>query len=239
MTPSNTKTITLQHPKNATTFDIELIEVAGGKAEIGEREDKHEIDIPTFYIGKYPVTQALYEFVMGENPSRFQGKNRPVERVSWHDAKAFIQKLNSDFGGFHFRLPSESEWEYAARGGKHWEDGFEYAGSNKIEEVAWYDKNSHHETNPVGWRKPNQLGIHDMSGNVWEWCEDDYHSDYQNAPKDGSAWIDEPRSDNNFRVLRGGSWISYSDSCRVARRYSSLPSFRNFYFGLRLCFASV
>ncbi|MEZ4883196.1 MAG: formylglycine-generating enzyme family protein [Chitinophagales bacterium] len=234
MNQTPTKTVTLQHPTTGETFDIELIEVEGGKAEMGEGKGKHPINIPTFYIGKYPVTQALYVFVMGkaENRSRFKGKDRPVEMVSWEDAKRFLQKLNSEFGNFDFRLPSESEWEYAARGGKHWRDKFEYAGSKNIEEVAWCDKNSHRETNPVGWKKANQLGIHDMSGNVWEWCEDDYHSDYENAPKDGSAWIDEPRASSC--VVRGGGWNRYVIGCRVAIRNYLIPSSRYYYYGFRL-----
>ncbi|MEZ4883198.1 MAG: formylglycine-generating enzyme family protein [Chitinophagales bacterium] len=239
MNQTPTKIVTLQHPTTGETFNIKLIEVEGGTFEMGSEKDGdekpiHEVSVPTFNIGKYPVTQALYVFVMGkaENRSRFKGKDRPVETVSWEDAKRFLQKLNNDFGNFEFRLPSESEWEYAARGGKDWGDKFDYAGSKNIEEVAWYDENSHWETNPVGWKKANQLGIYDMSGNVWEWCEDDYHSDYENAPKDGSAWIDEPRASSC--VVRGGGWDYFDSSCRVAYRSYDLPSYRDNYVGFRL-----
>ncbi len=234
-----TKTIRLQHPKNKSTFELEMIQVEGGTFQMGgEKYDDekpiHGVTVPTFHIGKYPVTQALYEFVMGENPSHFEGAERPVERVSWHDAKKFIERLNQDYGNLGFRLLSEAEWEYAARGGKEGqEDKFEYAGSDNIEEVAWWDENSHEETKPVGWKEPNQLGIYDMSGNVWEWCEDDWHSNYEDAPKDGSAWIDEPRASR--RVRRGGSWYNYfTDFCRVANRDVNDPDYEYFILGFRL-----
>ncbi|MEZ4883192.1 MAG: formylglycine-generating enzyme family protein [Chitinophagales bacterium] len=235
--PSNT--ITLQHPTNGKIFNFEMIQVEGGSFKMGGTKYSfekpiHEVHIPTFHIGKYPVTQALYEFVMGENPSYFEGTERPVEQVSWDDAKVFIEKLNKDYGNMGFRLLSEAEWEYAARGGKEGiKDNFEYSGSNEIEEVAWYRKNSHQETKPVGWKEPNQLGIYDMSGNVWEWCEDDWHSNYEDAPKDGSAWIDEPRA--SMRVYRGGSWsYNFTGTLRVAYRFNFAPVNRDYYLGFRL-----
>jgi len=229
------KTITLQNPQNNSSFLLEMVKVEGGKAKIGEGEGKHWINIPTFYIGKYPVTQALYEFVLGKaaNLSRFKSQDRPVENVSWNDSKAFLKKLNSEFvNGKGFRLPSESEWEYAGRGGKHWRNNFEFSGSKDLKEVGWYRENSHGETFPVGWKKPNQLGIYDMSGNVWEWCEDDWHDNYKNAPDDGSAWVDERRVDN--RLLRGGGWDYDDGGCRVSYRSFIKPTYRSINFGFRL-----
>lgn len=232
-----TKTITLQHPTNNTTFKVELIQIEGGTFEMGDEELGEmlirKVTVPTFWIGKYPVTQAFYTFVMGENPSHFKGKERPVEKVSWDDAQAFVQKLNRDFGGHGFRLPSEAEWEYAARGGKDWRKKFKYAGSDELDEVAWWNQNSYGETKPVGWKEPNQLGIYDMTGNVWEWVEDDWHSNYEDAPRDGRAWIDESRG--RFRVRRGGSWVSIiTDYCRVAYRPSNGPDYKNYGLGFRL-----
>lgn len=233
------KTITLQNPQNNKTFNFEMIRVEGGSFKMGARKPDwaqpiHKVNIPTFHIGKHPVIQALYEFVMGENPSHFKGAKRPVEQVSWHDAKAFVEKLNTDFGNLGFRLLSEAEWEYAARGGnkgKH--DGFKYAGSRDIGEVAWYGENSHRESQPVGRKKPNQLGIYDMTGNVWELCEDDWHEDYEDAPKDGSAWIDAPR--HSWRVHRGGSWSNHGlRPCQVTNRASTSPDNKSSDLGFRL-----
>ncbi len=240
---SNTKTkiISLQSPHTGTTSHIELIEVQGGIFEMGSEkghEDEkpvHTVNVPTFWIGKYPVTQSLYECVMGENSSHFRGADHPVEQVSWNDCQQFLQKLNMLLkreGEAKFRLPTEAEWEYAARGGRGWGKGYTYSGSNEIAEVAWHSQNSHRETKPVGWKAPNQLGIHDMSGNVWEWCEDDWHDNYENAPDDGSAWIDAPRGSS--RVLRGGSWRYGPYFCRVSYRFISHPSDRYFIIGFRL-----
>ncbi len=237
-TKTKTKIISLQSPQSSKMHHIELTEVQGGTFEMGNEEgwDRekpvHTITVPTFWIGKYPVTQSLYESVMGENPAHFRGAEHPVEQVSWNDCQQFLQKLNTLLGDTDFRLPTEAEWEYAAKGGKDWKKGYKYAGSNNLEEVAWYHENSHRETKPVGWKAPNQLGIHDMSGNVWEWCEDDWHNNYENAPDDGSAWIDRPRG--NSRVLRGGSWFYGSYGCRVSFRYDFHPAFRSYYVGLRL-----
>ena len=151
----------------------------------------HEVQVPGFYIGKYPVTQALYSLITGENPSRSKGDNHPVEQVSWEEAKAFIQQLNQNTRK-NYRLLTEAEWEYAARGGKFSED-YLYAGSDNLKEVGWYEENnSPNGTKAVGQKLPNELGIFEMSGNVDEWCEDDYHETYNGAPTDGSAWIDQP-----------------------------------------------
>ena len=213
-----------------------------------------------FYIGQFPVTQAIWETVMnGHNPSYFKGKDRPVEQVSWQDIRlggqdesvpqAFLDRLNQhfpkseNFENYQFRLPTEAEWEYAAKGGhlapavqaggKTTDYYFKYAGSDKLKEIGWFDNNSHAETKAVGLKAPNQLGLFDMSGNVWEWCEDDWHSDYKDAPTDGSAWLEEDRK-NTRRVIRGGSWNSNPPYCRVAYRNYSRPSYRFFNIGFRL-----
>ena len=176
-----------------------------------------------FYIGEAEVTQALWEAVMGSNPSRFKGANRPVEQVSWNDCKEFISRLNSATGKT-FRLPKEKEWEYAAKGGGK-SHGYEYSGSNEINDVAWYDSNAcdgvgqsspDYGTHNVKTKKANELGIYDMSGNVWEWCEDLYDSS-------GSG-----------RVDRGGSWYNSARFCRVSSRHNDAPDLRLNYLGLRL-----
>lgn len=202
--------------------DLDLVEVQGGAFRMGTPEEDsdsysderpdHTVTVPSFYMAKFPVTQRLWEAVTGENPSEFQGEKRPVETVSWKDAQAFIQKLN-ELTGERFRLPSEAEWEFAARGGIHRSD-FKYVGSNKLKEVGWYDENSHEETKPVGLKFPNELGLYDMSGNVWEWCEDVWHDNYEGALGDGNAWLKS--GDENIRVVRGGSWYYSSKFCRVA-----------------------
>ena len=182
---------------------------------------KREVTISDFYLCKYPVTQQLWEAVMGENPSYFKGAKRPVEEISWDDVQVFIQKLNeiskSEGGKFVYHLPSEAEWEYAARGGIYKDHhAFEYAGGNRMEELGWFNRNSNNETKTVGQKLPNALGLYDMSGHVWEWCADVWHEDYGNGPKDGEAWLEG--GDQDRRVVRGGSWYDFIDNCRVSIR---------------------
>lgn len=180
----------------------------------------------TLYIGETQVTQALWHAVMGNNPSHFKGLNHPVECVSWNDIcgkngaeadpNCFLYKLNQKAGkNFNFRLPAEAEWEYAAKGGNKTKN-YTYAGSEDIDKVAWYDGNSKNSTHPIKQLSPNELGFYDMSGNLWEWCEDFY----------------EPSSSR--RVLRGGSWRSGAKDCRVSNRYGSGPDNRRDNFGFRL-----
>jgi formylglycine-generating enzyme required for sulfatase activity len=175
---------------------------------------QHQVKINSFAIGKYPVTQAQYQAVMGTNPSHFSNNpQNPVERISWDDAQAFCQKL-SQITGKTYRLPTEAEWEYACRGGTTTRFYFG-DDANQLEDYAWYEGNSQNTTHPVGQKKPNAWGLYDMSGNVWEWCEDNWHNSYQNAPSDGSAWLIK---DNDYQIVRGGSWYGLPNLCRSAYR---------------------
>ena len=179
-------------------------------------------------IGKTEVTQELWEAVMGSNPSEFNGSNLPVENVSWEDCQTFIRKLNA-LTGKNFRLPTEAEWEYAARGGNN-SRGYKYSGSNTVSNVAWYKDNSSSTTHPVATKAPNELGIYDMSGNVEEWCNDGY-GDYTSASQTNPTG---PNSGSD-RVYRGGSWFYYAFACRVSGRgYTDETTLRGSDFGLRL-----
>jgi formylglycine-generating enzyme required for sulfatase activity len=220
---------------------IEFVYVPGGTFEMGDvfgdgfgfghEKPVHTVTVPDFYIAKYLVTQGQFAAVMKENPSHFKnGNDYPVENVSWNDSKVFIEKLNKKTGGeIGFRLPSEAEWEYAARSGGKKE---RYAGGDDIDKLAWYNGNSGGSTHPVGIKQPNGLGVYDMSGNVYEWVEDDYQGDYTWAPADGSAWVDSPC--NLFRVLRGGSWDFIARCCRSAFRISVLSNRQYNSIGFRL-----
>jgi formylglycine-generating enzyme required for sulfatase activity len=194
---------------------------------------QHQVQVNSFAIGKYPVTQAQYQAVMGTNPSRFKNnRQNPVEQVSWNDAQAFCQKL-SQITGKTYRLPTEAEWEYACRAGTTTRFYFG-DDANQSGNYAWYDRNSQDKTHPVGQKKPNAWGLYDMSGNVWEWCEDDWHDNYIGAPKDGSAW---PINNDNRSLLRGGSWYFNRYSCRSAYRFSFSPYRRDdlsYYNGFRV-----
>jgi len=213
---------------------MEFIKVPGGTFMMGDtfgdgdddEKPVHEVRLDGFYIGKYPVTQGQWKKVTGNNPAKFQkGDDYPVERVSWDDAQEFVRKLTEMNGGkYEFRLPTEVEWEYAARSGGKKE---RYAGGDDIDAVAWYEKNSGKSTHPVGEKAPNGLGIHDMTGNVWEWCWfGDYPSGSVKNPK-------SPDSGSN-RVKRGGSWISSAEICRSASRGNVSPGLRSGNLGLRL-----
>jgi sulfatase modifying factor 1 len=211
-----------------------LIHIQGDTFDMGANEwDEipiHPVAVHSFYMAQFPVTQSLFEVIMKKNPSNFKGADRPVETVSWDDAQAFVQSLNIETSKT-FRLPSEAEWEFAARGGKH-AQGYVYCGSDQLKQVGWYRGNSGKETKPVGLLLPNELGLYDMSGNVWEWCEDDYHSDYRKAPKDGSSWIDQPVR-GTHRVVHGGSSFYLSTGCRPSDRDNWLPDDRDL-VGFRL-----
>jgi len=185
------------------------------------------VTLSTYYIGRTEVTQALWEAVMGSNPSRFKGDNNSVECVSWEDCQEFIRKLNS-LTGRVFRLPTEAEWEYAARGGNR-SSGYRYSGSNDIDEVAWYDGNAGMTTHPVGQKRANELGLYDMSGNVYEWCSDWYGS-YSSAPQTNP----QGPATGSDRVCRGGFYWFDAGVCRVSDRRRLVPSYRGCDLGLRL-----
>ena len=181
----------------------------------------------SYYIGETEVTQALWKAVMGSNPSEFKGDDLPVEQVSWDDCQIFISKLNA-LTGKRFRLPTEAEWEFAARGGNQ-SRHTPYSGSSRIDDVAWYLYNSGEKTHPVKTKQPNELGIYDMSGNVWEWCQDwdgDYSSYAQTNPTGASSGSD--------RVIRGGSLYSSPWDCRSSGRVYGAPTYSEYDQGLRL-----
>ncbi len=189
---------------------------------LSDEKPQHQVKVNSFAIGKYPVTQAQYEAVMGTNPSHCKNNSwfknnlqNPVEQVSWNDAQAFCQKL-SQITGKTYRLPTEAEWEYACRAGTTTRYYFG-DDANQLGDYAWYEGNSQNTTHPVGQKRPNAWGLYDMSGNVWEWCEDDWHNNYIGAPTDGSAWI-KNNNDNDYRILRGGCWGFDPTVCRSAIR---------------------
>ena len=219
-------------------ISIDMIRVEAGTFTMGattEMKDPWDDEKPThqvtltndYYIGKYEVTQALWKAVMGKNPSNFKGDNLPVEEVSWNDCQKFISKLNS-ITGKTFRLPTEAEWEYAARGGKK-SRGYQYSGSNNLSDVAWYTDNSGSKTHTVGSKQANELGIYDMSGNVYEWCQD-WKGSYSSSSQVN------PTGDNSgsYRVGRGGSWSYAARICRSSYRIGYTPGYRYDNLGLRL-----
>ncbi len=198
-------------------------------SDVGDREKPaHQVTLSDFWIGETEVTQELWKAVMGSNLSYFNGSNLPMERVSWDDCQEFIRKLNR-LTGKTFRLPTEAEWEYAARGGNR-SKGYKYAGSDDINEVAWYGGNSGSKTHPVKTKDPNELGLYDMSGSVWEWCQDWYGNYIGTAQTNPNG----PQS-GSHRVLRGGSWRSFmGGSSRVSNRNYYNPDNRYYDRGLRL-----
>ncbi len=220
---------------------FEMAFVAGGTFTMGcaaeqdsncdeDERPAHSVTLNDYYIGKREVTQGLWKAVMGadNNPSFFTGSdNLPVENVSWNEVNAFIDSLNRKTGRT-YRLPTEAEWEYAARGGNK-SGGYKYSGSNTLDSVAWYDDNSDSKTQEAGTKAPNELGIYDMSGNVWEWTGDwygDYGSDAQTNPIGPST--------GSNRVFRGGSWFYVARNCRVSNRGDIIPDYRYDDIGFRL-----
>ena len=215
----------------------EMVVIPAGSFDMGSNDGDanekpvHRVTLAkSFALGKTEVTQGQWKAIMGDNPSKFAscGDNCPVEMVSWKDAQAFIQKLN-DKAGKQYRLPSEAEWEYACRaGGSH-----RYCGGDNPDSVSWYGGlatpagNSGKTTNPVATKQANAFGLHDMSGNVWEWVEDSYHDNYTGAPTDGSAW----QGEGSLHVPRGGSWSFLQ---RAAKRGGSESTYRFGTIGFRL-----
>jgi len=218
---------------------IQMVFVKGGCYQMGDtfgdgdKDEKpvHNACVSDFYIGKYEVTQGQWQKVMGSNPSRFSscGDNCPVEQVSWNDIQGFIRKLNATTGK-NYRLPTEAEWEYAARSGGKKE---KYSGTDdSLDDYAWYSSNSGNKTHSVGQKKPNGLGIYDMTGNVWEWCSDSYGEKYY-----GESPRDNPQgpSSSSYRVLRGGGWSNGAQSSRAAIRSWDSPDYRyGSYLGFRV-----
>ena len=229
--------------KAAKTFEVggvlfDMVWVEGGTFRMGatsehgsgavpDEEPVHSVTLSGYYIGKTEVTQALWKAVMGSNPSWFIGDNLPVECVSWNDCQEFIRKLNS-LTGQNFRLPTEDEWEFACCGGNN-SRGYKYSGSKYIDDVAWYDGDSGDKTHPVATESPNELGIYDMSGNVWEWCADRY-----GVYSSGAQTNPKGPYDGSYRVYRGGSWSFNPRICRSSFRTDISPDSRSSYLGLRL-----
>ena len=231
-------------PAQITLAGIEMVFVKGGEFLMGDdnsgyvlEKPAHKVFVSDFYIGKYTVTQKQWTELIGSNPSNFKGDdNCPVEKVSWDDAQKFLQKLNQKTGKT-FRLPTDAEWEYAAGGGAS-PSRTKWAGtSNKSElgDYAWFDNNSGGKTHPVGTKKPNSLGIYDMSGNVWEWCNDRYGNKYYDECK-ANGTVENPLGPESGSdcVIRGGSWSRSAQSCRSSYRISSTPGYRNSDLGFRL-----
>ena len=217
---------------------IEMVKVEAGTFMMGatsEMKDPYDDEKPVhqvtltndYYMGKYEVTQALWQAVMGKNPSYFKGDNLPVNYVRWKDCQRFISKLNS-MTGRKFRLPTEAEWEYAARGGKK-SRGYQYSGSSNISDVAWYDGNSGDKTHPVGTKQANELGIYDMTGNVLEWCQDWYGSYYSSSQTNPTGAISGSR-----HVNRGGSWAKNVRRSSPSCRYGAIYVDRDLDLGFRL-----
>jgi formylglycine-generating enzyme required for sulfatase activity len=215
---------------NSTKIDFILIPsgefLMGSPSEEQDRFDDespiHKVTIKnSFYMCKYPVTQKEWKNIMGNNPSYFKGEDMPVDSVSWEDAQEFIKKLNEIEGNNKYRLPSESEWEFACRAGTQTRYPFGDDGS-KLYEYAWYDKNSGKKTHPVGQKKPNPWGLYDMHGNVWEWCQDTEHENYNGAPSDGSAWEGEIAALESFVVVAGITSIRAAGQ-RIALKLSLPP----------------
>ncbi len=232
-------------PEVLQRVNSQLVRVEGGSFAMGctpdpkspslqescadDEKPVHSVRIGSFLIGKYEVTQELWEAVMAENPSAFANCPQcPVETVSWDDIQVFLQRLNT--GGGEYRLPTEAEWEYAARGGQR-SRGYLYAGSDNWAEVAWYYENSGNRTQPVGQKSANELGLFDMSGNVREWVQDCWHGSYVGAPSDGRAW---EQGDCSRRVLRGGSWYGKPSYVRSSNRLWYATYFRNNNLGFRI-----
>ena len=226
--------------KQAILDKYGMVLVQGGSFQMGstssyadgDEQSMHMVTLSSFYISKFELTKSLWQEIMGSNPSRLKGNQNPVEQVSWNDVQDFLRKLNQKTD-MDFRLPTEAEWEFAARGGNK-SKGYTYSGGNSISDVGWYGDNSDGKK-PVGKKEPNELGLYDMSGNVYEWCSDWYDSGYYN-----SSETQNPKGPSlgSERVARGGSWISIARCCRVAYRYYNGPDDRDYYVGFRLAYSS-
>ena len=242
--PNNASVLIFDETKTIALSDsvtLELVKVEAGTFEMsakdGENKDNevpHQATLTKdFYIGRTEVTQAQWNAVMGNNPSEFKGDDLPVEKVSWNDAMEFCEKLNSTGkapSGWKFTLPTETQWEFAARGGNK-SNGFKYSGGNDLDEVAWYSNNSNSSTHPVGQKDANELGLYDMSGNVYEWCLDTENGDSSTLK---AEFTRDNWTSTTQKALRGGQWGSSASACRPLRRISLFSGSRNNDLGFRL-----
>lgn len=253
-------TLTFPFTYNGTAHQLEMVFVPGtpdgAPFLFGTQGEAQAISVPNFYIAQCQTTQALWKYIMGDEREHFQyqGDQQPAEHVSWNEINGengFLAKLNQRFGAKGaFRLPTETEWEYAARGGPHWRDGFHFAATNDMDEAGWYEGNSgpyrdlamigqlkngdkNTRSHPVAQKKPNQLGLYDMNGNLWEWCQDWFIRDIGLIPKDGSAY----NTPTNDKVLRGGCHHNGAVHCTNTKRYAIGPEFFDGCIGFRLALA--
>jgi eukaryotic-like serine/threonine-protein kinase len=233
------------------SIQLDLVSIPGGTFMMGDprhhqdEQPLHQVTLPAFYMGKYPITQAQYRSVMGDNLVTGAGLDYPIEQIGWDDAIEFCTKLSQKTGK-KYTLPSESQWEYACRAGT---DQAFYFGDTITPELVNYNGDypyngapvgeNRGEATPVGMFPPNAFGLYDMHGNVWDWCLDSYQSSYQGAPTDGSAWVDSSLPDRDLkRVMRGGSWDYVARGCRSAVRCSLAPGIRVNGCGLRVVLVS-